>query len=268
MVGVHLSQFPQAYALRSILRLRTERTVGYTLRLCCLRLSSIDRFLGRLVKAAYLKQFGVLAAAEYILIDTLLILHIIVCIEFPLFALDGGRVVRRSMVPLVEVAPIQTAHLFLDGAEDGLCPIDDGIEIGLQCHDVGVLPVRSHVVCHLPTAHPMQGSGKVVLPLDIATDIRRPLAYIGVVGIGEHLFGTVDKGAAIDGIEYLLFVEGDTCDVDSTEPVFDFALRTLADIDKQGGAADALLQVGGQTIEVLLHAVAVTNGELTGEEAS
>ena len=148
------------------------------------------------------------------------------------------------MVFLVEFAPFEATHFFFGGhVEDRGDPVDDGREIGLHFADILIVAMGRHVFFDHAPADPVQRRSQVILPLGGAGDEAAPLVDVSVVGIAELLLSFGNKRTGIHGIERLLYVERDAHDVDGTEPIFDFLLCTLTDIDEQLCIEELLLLI-------------------------
>ena len=67
-------------------------------------------------------------------------------------------------------------------------------------------------------------------------------------------------------VEKFLLGQSFPCDVDSTEPIKPFLVRSLADIDKNLIVEDLCLLGVGEIVEILRVPVLVSDGEITIDE--
>src|SRR5699024_3512103 len=86
-------------------------------------------------------------------------------------------------------------------------------------------------------------------------------------GVRELALSRGYKRAGVDGVAQLLGVQGNSGDVDGSEPLLDLGLGARADVHEQLGAQDHVLLLLRQRREGLLAAVD-DDGQLDGDEAA
>ena len=110
------------------------------------------------------------------------------------------------MEPLVEVTPIQALHLWIDIVEQIVCPVDDGIKVSFDLVDVHILTVRSHITIYIAFANPFQGGSQELLTISRTFNKTLPALNVGVLRVGELRLTQRNKRAAVNGVQFFLFV--------------------------------------------------------------
>ena len=97
--------------------------------------------------------------------------------------------------------------------------------------------MSGHIAVHIALAYPLQCSSQELLTISRTFYIAFPTLDIGILRIGKLFLTFCNESSAINGIQFFLMVQGDTCYIDCLEPFFDFFFSvfalSFADIYKQ-----------------------------------
>ena len=83
-----------------------------------------------------------------------------------------------------------------------------------------------------------------------------------VVAVAEHFLGQRHERTTVHGIQQFLSLQRNPGNVDSPEPLLDFCLGTLADINEQGSVQYLLTLISGNAADALGNAVSIDDAQL------
>src|ERR1039457_525210 len=104
--------------------------------------------------------------------------------------------------------------------------------------------MSAHVGANITLAPPIQRPLQELLPVCTALDVRAPHLDIRILAVAEIGLRKRHERPGVDGVQKLLRVERNPCDVDSLEPLLDLTLLTLAFVDQQFRVSNLSLLVG------------------------
>ena len=166
----------------------------------------------------------------------------------------------------VKTSPFQAAHFRSRFLECRINPVYDCIKISLDFVNVRIVTMHAHILfdaLRITGSNPFQSSMQIILTICAPRNIIGPNVDFRTVRIRKLFLRLGHKGTRINGIQEFLLIQWNARDVDGLEPLLDFSLFALANIDKQFRIVDFLLNFVVKPSKILFHSISIFYSKLT-----